>query len=85
MKLFLTKLVYNLLDHLVLTTNTKLKLVSPTPIPERIFSRKIRKVTRTTLQGDTSGCFKPPVDIRSKVQFWPGLAWLGQAKTELLI
>ena len=26
------------------------------------------------VQGDTSGWFKPPVDIKSKVLFWPGLA-----------
>ena len=31
------------------------------------------------MQGDTSGCAKPPVDLKTKVPLWPG-----QAKTELL-
>ena len=34
-------------------------------------------------QGDTAGCLKPPVDFSTEVLFWPGLAWPGQAKTEL--
>ena len=25
------------------------------------------------IQGDTSGCAKPPVDFKTKVPFWPGL------------
>ena len=25
------------------------------------------------IQGDTSRCFEPPVDIKRKVPFWPGL------------
>ena len=32
------------------------------------------------LQGDTSGCGEPPVDIKTTVPFWPGLSWPGQAK-----
>ena len=36
------------------------------------------------VQGDTSGCDEPPVDFITKVPFWPGLSWPGQAKTELL-
>ena len=28
----------------------------------------------TTVQGDTSGCDKPPVDFKMKVLFWPVLA-----------
>ena len=36
------------------------------------------------IQGDTSCWFKPPVDIKTKVPFWPSLPWTGQAKTELL-
>ena len=36
------------------------------------------------LQGDTSGCAKPPVDFKGKVPFWPGLAWASLAKAELL-
>ena len=43
---------------------------------------QIRKTA--TEQGDTSGWAKPPVDIKTKVSFWPGLAWPGQAKTKLL-
>ena len=31
------------------------------------------------IQGDTSRCAKPPVDFKTKVPFWPGLA-----KAELL-
>ena len=38
----------------------------------------------TSIQGDTSGCYEPPVDIKTKVLFLPGLSWPGQAKTELL-
>ena len=26
-----------------------------------------------SIQGDTSGCAKPPVDFKTKVLFWPGL------------
>ena len=37
-----------------------------------------------TLQGDPSGSSKPPVDIKTQVPFWPGMAWAGQAKTELV-
>ena len=36
------------------------------------------------LQGDTARWFKPPVDINTKVPFWPGQVRAGQAKTELL-
>ena len=36
------------------------------------------------IQDDTSGCGKPPVDIKTKVWFWPGQARPGQAKTKLL-
>ena len=28
----------------------------------------------TYRQGDTSHCLKPPVDFKTKVPFWPGLA-----------
>ena len=28
-----------------------------------------------SVQGDTSGCAKPPVDFKTKVLFWPCLAW----------
>ena len=38
----------------------------------------------STAQGDTSRCSKPPVDFKSWVPFWPGLALPGQAKAELL-
>ena len=31
-----------------------------------------------TVQGDTSGCGEPPVDIKTTVPFWPGVAWPGQ-------
>ena len=36
------------------------------------------------LQGDTSGCAKPPVDFKTKVPLLPGQARAGKAKTELL-
>ena len=36
------------------------------------------------VKGDTSGCGEPPVDFKTKVLFWPGLSWPGQAKMELL-
>ena len=38
----------------------------------------------TYVQGDRARWFKPPIDMRTKVPFWPGLPWPGQAKTELL-
>ena len=44
--------------------------------------RPVTKVIK--VQGDTSGWAKPPVEIKTKVLFWPGLAWRGHAKTELL-
>ena len=34
------------------------------------------------VQGDPSGCAKPPVDIKTKVLLWPGLSWPGQAKSQ---
>ena len=37
------------------------------------------------LQGDHSGRTKPPVGFKTKVPLWPGLAWPGQAKAELLV
>ena len=36
------------------------------------------------LQGDTSGCDEPPVDIKTQVLSYPGQARTGQDKTELL-
>ena len=36
-------------------------------------------------QSYTTRWFKPPVDIKTKVPFWPGLPGLIQAKTELLL
>ena len=44
----------------------------------------IRQGPWLTLQGDTSCWPKPPVDIKTKVPFWPDLPWPGQAKVELL-
>ena len=41
-------------------------------------------VVLTTVQGDTAGSSKPPIDFKTKVLLWPGQARLGQAKTELL-
>ena len=41
------------------------------------------KICNLNVQGDTSGCGETPVDIKTTVTFWPGLA--GQAKTELLL
>ena len=38
----------------------------------------------TGTQGDHSGRTKPPVDFKAKVPLWPGIAWPGQAKAELL-
>ena len=35
-------------------------------------------------QCDTSGCDEHPIDLKTKVLFWPGQARTGQAKTELL-
>ena len=37
-----------------------------------------------TLQGDHSAFDKPPVDIKTKLSFWPGLVGPGQAKKKLL-
>ena len=34
---------------------------------------------RSPLQGDHSACSKPPVDFRTKVPLWSGLAWPSQA------
>ena len=39
---------------------------------------------KTGIQGDTSSWAKSPVVIKTKVPFWPRLAWPRQAKTELL-
>ena len=40
----------------------------------------IRKgISSNQLQGDTAGSYKPPIDFKTKVPFWPG-----QAKVELL-
>ena len=39
---------------------------------------------RPKLHGDASRCLKPPVDFKTKVSFWPGLARVGQVKVELL-
>ena len=35
---------------------------------------KSESVDMERLQGDTSGCDEPPVDFKTKVPFWPGLA-----------
>ena len=40
---------------------------------------------RANVQGDHSSCGEPPVDFKTKVPFWPGLAWPSQAKAELLL
>ena len=32
------------------------------------------QLTPSYIQGDTSGCDEPPVDIKTKVPFWPGQA-----------
>ena len=37
------------------------------------------------LLGDNSTCSKPPVNFKTKVPFWPGLAWPGQAKAERVL
>ena len=50
-----------------------------------IFQRPILKTCQECLvQGDTSHYLKPPVDIKTKVLFWPGLAWPGQNGTFVL-
>ena len=36
------------------------------------------------LQGDPSRCAEPPVDFKTKVPFWPALAWPGQSGTFVL-
>ena len=36
------------------------------------------KVSQSLLQGDTSCWFKPPVDIKTKVPFWPGQVWINE-------
>ena len=38
---------------------------------------------RLNVQGDPSPCAKPPVHFKSKIPFWPGLPWPGQATAEL--
>ena len=35
----------------------------------------------SNIQGDTSGCAKPPIDFKTKVQLWPGQARIGQSGT----
>ena len=53
----------------------------------KISGRKAGIVFRlpgNTVQGDHSACGEPPVDFKTKVPFWPGLAWTSQAKAELL-
>ena len=37
-----------------------------------------------SIQGDTSGCAKPPVDFKTKVLFWPGLELLFWSQQEVL-
>ena len=39
----------------------------------------------TDVQGDTSRCAKPPVDIKTKVPLWPGQARPGQNRTFVLM
>ena len=46
--------------------------------------RNLLNLIQSSLQGDTSGCAKPPVDTKTKVLFWPFQVRPGQAKTELL-
>ena len=36
------------------------------------------------VQGDRAACAKPPVDFKTKVPFWLGLAWPIKVKAELL-
>ena len=44
----------------------------------------ISRASYINVQGDTSGCAKPPVDFKTKVPLWPGQASPCQAKMELL-
>ena len=41
-------------------------------------------INKIALQGDPSGNPRPPVNFKTKLPFWPGLVWPGQAKEELL-
>ena len=40
----------------------------------KIICRSFLIKISTTVQGDTSRCPKPPVDFKTKVSFWPGMA-----------
>ena len=42
------------------------------------------KKLNSDVQGDTSGCAKPPVDFKTKATLWPDQSRPGQAKAELL-
>ena len=44
--------------------------------------RKCSKIG--SIQGDHSACGEPPVDFKTKVPFWPALAWPGQSGTFVL-
>ena len=55
------------------------KKTTQTQIDTHGEDKKSRRV-----QGDTSRWFKPPVDINTKIPFWPDQVMPGQAKTELL-
>ena len=68
-------------DHLpyVRTRDLELFCAALTSIQSKVYSVNV------WVQGDTSRCFKPPVDIKTKVLFWPGQVRVGQALTRLLI
>ena len=59
----------------------KLK-VNPTQVRD-VMGHPLLDKEQTSLQGDHSACGEPPVNFKTKVPFWPGLAWPSQAKAEL--
>ena len=45
---------------------------------------KIWRQEYVKVQDDTSRSAKPPIDFKTKVPFWPTLAWPGQSGTFVL-
>ena len=53
-------------------------------LTSQISSRSTSVNSSCNIQGDTSGCDEPPVDIKTKVPVWPGQDRPGQNGTFVL-
>ena len=57
-----------------------LKVVFQLPSDSSLTISRTQLLDRFYVQGDTSGCDKPPVDNITKVMFWPGQDRPGQSE-----